>query len=42
MKGPVFEPRTTHSNNDPEEELDEASAETVQDILDDILGGDEA
>lgn len=41
MKGPVFEPRTIHDNNDPEE-LDEASAETVQDILDDILGGKEA
>lgn len=36
MKGPVFEPRTTHDNNDPEE-LDEASAETVQDILNDFI-----
>jgi hypothetical protein len=42
MKGPVFEPRTTHDNNDPDEALDEAEAETVQDILDDILGGEEA
>lgn len=36
MKGPVFEPRTTHDNNDPADE----EAETVQDILDDILGGE--
>lgn len=41
MKGPVFEPRTIHDNNDPEEPTAE-EAETVQDILDDILGGEEA
>lgn len=41
MKGPVFEPRTIHDNNDPEENTD-AENEAVQDILNDILGGDEA
>ena len=40
MKGPVFEPRTIHDNNDPEAPT-EAEAETVQDILDDILGQEE-
>jgi hypothetical protein len=39
MKGPVFEPRTIHDNNDP---VTDEEAETVQDILDDILGGEEA
>ncbi len=37
MKGPVFEPRTIHDNNDPEEALDEATEETVQDILNDFI-----
>lgn len=41
MKGPVFEPRTTHSNNDPEENTAEEN-EAVQGILNDILGGEEA
>lgn len=37
MKGPVFEPRTTHSNNDPDEVSDD-EAETVQGILDEFVG----
>lgn len=41
MKGPVFEPRTTHSNSDPEENTAEEN-EAVQGILNDILGGGEA
>lgn len=41
MKGPVFEPRTIHDNNDPEETTTE-DAETVQSILDEFVGGDEA
>lgn len=41
MKGPVFEPRTIHDNNDPEENTAEENA-AVQGILNDILGGDEA
>lgn len=36
MKGPVFEPRTIHDNNDTETTADEN--ETVQGILNDILG----
>lgn len=38
MKGPVFEPRTIHDNNDPNETLDADSAETVQGILDEFVG----
>ena len=34
MKGPVFEPRTTHDNNEP---LDESTENTVQDILNDFI-----
>lgn len=37
MKGPVFEPRTIHDNNDPEEALDSTTEETVQDILNDFI-----
>lgn len=37
MKGPVFEPRTTHDNSDPEETLDSTTEETVQDILNDFI-----
>lgn len=37
MKGPVFEPRTTHSNQDPEEPTAE-EAETVQGILNEFVG----
>ena len=37
MKGPVFEPRTIHDNNDPNETLDEATEGTVQDILNDFI-----
>lgn len=40
MKGPVFEPRTIHDNNDTETTADEDEA--VQGILNDILGGEEA
>lgn len=36
MKGPVFEPRTIHDNNDPVEPTAE-EAETVQDILNDFI-----
>jgi hypothetical protein len=39
MKGPVFEPRTIHDNN---METTDAEDETVQDILNDFIGGDEA
>lgn len=39
MKGPVFEPRTIHDNNDPEDPTDE-QAETVQGILDEFVGGE--
>lgn len=42
MKGPVFEPRTIHDNNDPEETLDTTTEETVQGILDEFVGGEEA
>lgn len=41
MKGPVFEPRTIHDNNDPEEPTAE-EAETVQGILNEFVGGEEA
>ena len=34
MKGPVFEPRTIHDNNDPTDD----EAETVQDILNEFVG----
>ena len=34
MKGPVFEPRTIHDNNDPTDE----EAETVQGILNEFVG----
>lgn len=37
MKGPVFEPRTTHDNNDPDETTAEEDA-AVQGIINDILG----
>lgn len=37
MKGPVFEPRTIHDNNDPEEPTAE-QAETVQGILNEFVG----
>ena len=37
MKGPVFEPRTTHDNNDPDE-VSADEAETVQDILNEFVG----
>lgn len=40
MKGPVFEPRTIHDNNDTD--TTDAEDEAVQDILNDILGGEEA
>lgn len=40
MKGPVFEPRTIHDNNDPTDPTDE-EAETVQGILNEFVG-DEA
>ena len=40
MKGPVFEPRTIHDNNDLE--TTDTEDETVQDILNDFIGGDEA
>lgn len=35
MKGPVFEPRTIHDNNDP---VTDEEAETVQDILNEFVG----
>lgn len=38
MKGPVFEPRTTHDNNDPADEATAEEAETVQNILDEFVG----
>ena len=37
MKGPLFEPRTTHDNNDPDE-VSADEAETVQDILNEFVG----
>ena len=37
MKGPVFEPRTTHDNNDPDE-ISSDEADTVQDILNEFVG----
>ena len=37
MKGPVFEPRTIHDNNDPEDNTAEEN-EAVQGIINDILG----
>lgn len=37
MKGPVFEPRTIHDNNDPAEPTAE-EAETVQGILNEFVG----
>lgn len=39
MKGPVFEPRTIHDNNDPNtEEPTAEQAETVQGILNEFVG----
>ena len=39
MKGPVFEPRTIHDNNDPStEEPTAEQAETVQGILNEFVG----
>ena len=38
MKGPVFEPRTIHDNNDPNTEATAEEAETVQGILNEFVG----